>query len=83
MKRSKLACTFKHETTNFCQNMEKAQFKREEMDGKVFFRQSWHFIFVVNVIEALFPIYTLTWRVNNYVSRQGKGIIRRNDNTIF
>ena len=22
----------------------------------------------------LFPIYTLAWRVNNYVSRQGKGI---------
>ena len=33
-------------------------------------------------MEVLFHICTLTWSVNNYVSRQGKGINRRNENTI-
>ena len=30
------------------------------------------FSFVNNMIKVLFPICTLIWRVNNYVSRQGK-----------
>ena len=29
-------------------------------------------------IKVLFPICTLTWRVNNYIYRQGKSINRRN-----
>ena len=30
------------------------------------------FSFVINMIKVLFPICTLIWRVNKYVSRQGK-----------
>ena len=30
------------------------------------------FSFINNMIKVLFPICTLNWRVNNYVSRQGK-----------
>ena len=53
-----------------------------EMDGKVFiFRQSWHFPPVNNMIKVLFPIFTLNWRLNNHVSRQGKRINRRNEST--
>ena len=55
---------------------------KEEMDGEVFIsRQSRHFPFIDNMIKLLFPICTLIWRVNNYVSRQEKG--RRNENTII
>ena len=39
--------------------------------------------FVLNMIEVLFPVCTLTWRANNYVSRQQKSIKRRNESTIF
>ena len=41
------------------------------------------FAFVVNMIKILFPICTLNWHVNNYVSRQGKGINRRNESALF
>ena len=41
------------------------------------------FSFIVNMIKVLFPISTLTWRVNNYVSRQGKGIKGRNESAIM
>ena len=40
-------------------------------------RQSRHFDFDVVIYKVFFPICTLTWRVNNYVFRQGKGISRR------
>ena len=53
------------------------------MDGKVFIsRQSRHFSFVNIVIEVLFPICTLTWRVNSYASRQGESINRGSENTL-
>ena len=39
--------------------------------------------FIVNMIKVLFPICTLTWRVNIYVSRQGKDVNRRNESTII
>ena len=53
---------------------------REEMDGEVFIsRQSRHFAYAVCMIKLIFPICTSTWRVNNYVFRQGKGINRRNE----
>ena len=57
-----------------CRKMEKTRSVREEMDGKVFIsRQSRHrFPLINNMIKVLFPICTLIWRVNNYVSRQGK-----------
>ena len=48
---------------------------------RCFSHQSLHF-FVIIMIKALFPICTLTWRVNNYVSRREKGINRRNKSTI-
>ena len=51
-----------------------------EMDGKVLIsRQSRNFAFVLNMIRVLFPICTSTWRGNNYVSRQGKGVNGRNE----
>ena len=60
--------------------MEKTQPMREEMGRKVFIsHQSRHSFFVSNMIQSLFPICTLNWRVNNYGSRQGKGINRRNE----
>ena len=57
-----------------CRKMGKTRSVREEMDGEVFTsRQSRHpFSLINNMIKVLFPIYTLIWRVNNYVSRQGK-----------
>ena len=56
---------------------------KEEMDGEVFIsRQSRHFFFIVDIIKVLFPICTLNWRVNIYVSRQEKGINRRNESTM-
>ena len=44
-------------------------------------RQTRHFDFDVVIYKVLFPISTLTWRVNNYVSHQGKDINSRNENT--
>ena len=56
---------------------------KEKTDGQVFIsRQSCRFAFLNNMIEVLFPICTLNWRSNNNVSRQGKGINRRNESTI-
>ena len=57
-----------------CRKMEGTRSVREEMDGKVFIsRQSRHPLPLINnMIKVLFPICTLIWRVNNYVSRQGK-----------
>ena len=43
--------------------------------------QSRHFDFDVLIFEILFPICALTWRLKNHVSRQGKGINRRNEST--
>ena len=55
---------------------------REKMDGKVFIsHQTRHFPFINNMIKVLFPICTLTWRVNNDISRHGKGINRINAST--
>ena len=54
------------------------------MDEEVFIsRKSWHFFLVVNMIKVLFPIFILTWRVNNYVSRQKEGFDTRNESTII
>ena len=58
--------------------MVKTRSVKEEMEGKLFVsRQSRHISFVIIMIKVLFP--TLTWQ--NYVSRQGKGINRRNEST--
>ena len=56
--------------------------KWEELDGKLFYaRQSRHSDIEIKISEAVFPIFPLTWLANNYVSRQGKGINRRNEIT--
>ena len=53
--------------------MEKRWTFRREMDVMGFIsRQSWHFSFKVSVINVFFPLCTLTWRVNNFVSSQEK-----------
>ena len=50
------------------------------MDGRVFIsRQSWHFHSNIRIMKVLYPNSTLTWRVNNYVSRQGKFKNKRNE----
>ena len=58
----------------FCRKMEKARLMREEMDGKVVYLppESALFPLMLYFSTVLFPICTLTWRVNNYVSRQEK-----------
>ena len=66
----------------FCRKRERARPMREEEDGKLFItRQSRLSNFEVIFFYTLFPICTLTWRAKNYVSRQGKGIKRRNEST--
>ena len=58
----------------FCRKMEKARPMRDEMDGKVvYFPPESAFLPLMLYFSAVFsPIYTLAWRVNNYVSRQEK-----------
>ena len=54
------------------------------MDGKMFISpQSLNFLFVKSMIKALFPICTLTWRVNISVSRQAKGMNKRDESSIL
>ena len=66
----------------FRRKMEKARSGKEEMNGKVFTsRQIRHISFVFIMIKVLSLLCTLTWRVNNFVSRQEKCINRRNENT--
>ena len=58
----------------FCRKMEKARPMMEEMDGKVvYFPPESAFLTLMLYFQTvLFPICTLTWRVNNYVSRREK-----------
>ena len=61
----------------FCRKMEKTRpmrEEREEMDGKVVYfpPDSALLPLMLYLSTVLFPICTLTWRVNNYVSRQEK-----------
>ena len=51
------------------------------MENLFISRQSRHSDFDVSIMSALFPVCTLTWRVNKDVSRQGEGIDRRNEST--
>ena len=57
-----------------CRKMEKARPMREEMDGKVVYfpPESALLPLMLYFSTVLFPICTLTWRKNNYVSRQEK-----------
>ena len=58
----------------FCRKMENARPMREEMDGKVVYfpPESALLPLMLYLSTVLFPICTLTWRANNYVSRQEK-----------
>ena len=58
----------------FCPKMEKARPMREEMDGKVVYfpPESALLPLMLYFSTVLFPICTLTWRANNYVSRREK-----------
>ena len=58
----------------FCQKMEKARPMREEMDGKVVYfpPESALLPLMLYFSTVLFSICSLTWRANNYVSRQEK-----------
>ena len=49
---------------------------RNGRKGVYFPPESASFLLINNKIKVLFPICTLIWRVNSYVSRQGKGIKR-------
>ena len=61
-------------SSTFCRKMEKTRPLREEMDGKVVYfpPESALLPLMLYFWTVLFPICTLTWRVNNYVSRQEK-----------
>ena len=64
--------------------MEEMRPMRKTMDRKVFIsHQSLHFIFVVDMIEVLYPFCTLTWRGNNNVYLQENGKNMRNESTII
>ena len=53
---------------------------KAQKDGQLFLsRQGWHFFCVVYIIKVLFPISTLTWRLNICVFCQGKDINGRNE----
>ena len=58
----------------FCRKMEKARPMREEMDGRVVYfpPESALLPLMLYLPTVLFPICTLTWRANIYVSRQEK-----------
>ena len=58
----------------FCRKMERARPMREEMDGKVVYfpPESALLPLMPYLSTVLFLICTLTWRANNYVSRQEK-----------
>ena len=52
---------------------EKTRSVKEKMDGRVFIsRKTRFFSSVKDMIEVLFRICIVIWRVNSYVSRQGK-----------
>ena len=69
---------------HFLSKMVTTRYMKEDLDGKVFIsRQSRQFHFIANMKKLLFPISTLNWRVNNYVSRQGERLNRRNKSTII
>ena len=68
----------------FRRKMEKTRSVKEEMDGEVFIpHQNLHFSCIDNMNKVLFPICTLIWRVNNYVSRPGEGINKRNESNFM
>ena len=49
--------------------------------GRLFFPASRLFDSDVVIYKVFFPICALTWHLDIFVSRQGKGINRRNEST--
>ena len=67
----------------FRQKMEKTRSVNWELNGKVFIsRQSWWFFLSSHIIRTIFPMCTLTWRINNYFSLQGN-VLTRETEVIF
>ena len=70
--------------TFFRRKMESTRSMKVKMEWEVFIsRWSRRFSFIDNMIKVLFSICTLSWRLNNYVSLQGKGINKRNESNII
>ena len=66
----------------FRRKMENSRPMKEEMDWKVVIsRQSRHFSLWLCFSKKTFPYLYLDWRANNYLSRHGRGINRRNEVT--
>ena len=51
---------------------------RNGRKGGYFPPESVSFVFVINLIQVLFPTCNSTWRVNNYVSGKGDSINKKN-----
>ena len=65
-----------------CRHMEKTRPMREEMDAKgIYFPPESAFSLLILFLYVLFPICTLTWRTNKHISRQGRGINKKNEST--
>ena len=56
---------------------------RNGWKGVFFPPESAYSVFIVIMIKVPFPVSTLTGRVKIYISRQGKGINRKNESTII
>ena len=68
---------------NCRRKMEGTRPMRKEMNMTVLIsRQSRLFPFIVIMTKTLFPIRILTWPLNIYVSRQGRGVKRREESEI-
>ena len=61
----------------FYRKMEEMRLLSEKMDRILFiFHETWHFNHNFFIMKVLSHISTLTWRVNNYICRHGKGVSR-------
>ena len=64
----------------FRRKIEKTRSMKEQKEWEVFIsHQSRRFSFTDKSVKVFHTICTLIWRVNIYVSRQGKGSDRRNE----
>ena len=63
--------------------MEKTQPRREKSMERCFFLAGVGiFVFIFDKMKVFFLLCALTWRVNIFVSGQGKGMNWRNESTI-
>ena len=67
----------------FCRTMDKTRYTKEKLDGEVF-RSPPESAFFSNItIKKRISIFTPNWRVSIYVSRQGKGLNRKDESGKF